>query len=128
MMKRTLNNEFEKYFNGTVILDPIIENKLMTKHKVYKDDLAYALADPNRLIMKPKQKPIIPTNKPKNNGKLYEILCEAYGRVLFIIGRLFNDGNLYIITSYWADKNLTNVYIKESEVYYAKKNHKQNTG
>lgn len=116
--KRLLNNDFDKIFNGTVILDHTIEDKLHVKHKVYRDDLADALGDPYKVILRTKQKSTIPTNKPQSNGILYEILAETEnGRILFIVGRLFQDGNLYIVTSYWADKDLESFYYKESEVF-----------
>jgi len=113
---RTLNSEFEKIFNGTIILDQDIEDKLDQKHKVYRDDLYDALGDPYLVVMKPKQKSP-PPNTPKSKGKVYEILCETEsGRILFVVGRLFPDGNLYIITAYWADATLEEVYRQESEV------------
>lgn len=116
--KRLLNNEFDKVFNGTVIVDRIIEDKLHVKHKVYCDDLADALGDPYKVVLMTKQRSTTPTNKPQSNGILYEILAETEScRILFIVGRLFQDGNLYIITSYWADKDLESFYYKECEVF-----------
>ena len=45
------------------------------------------------------------------------ILCETEsGKILFLVGRLFSDGNLYIITAYWAEPELQSIYTKESEV------------
>jgi hypothetical protein len=107
---RTLNSEFEHLFNGTIILDQAIEDKLDQKHKVYRDDLYDAMGDPYFVVMKPKQKSP-PSNTPKSKGKVYEILSETEsGRILFVVGRLFPDGNLYIITAYWADASLEEVY------------------
>lgn len=46
-----------------------------------------------------------------------EILCESSGsEVLFIEARLFDDGNLYVITAYWANEGLIQIYYQESEV------------
>ena len=116
-MKRTVSSEFSKCFSGTVILDNDIEAKLNKKHKVYKDDLIDALGDPYSMVMKTKQKSPSPKDKPKSTGKVYEILCETEsGRVMFVVGRLFPDGNLYIINAYWADDTLEQIYRQESEV------------
>ena len=117
ILKRTVNDEFDKTFNGTIILDVDIEDKIHVKHKVYKDDLEDALGDPYRVVLKPKQKSQHPKNKRQSDGKLYEILCESSdSKVLFIVARLFSDGNLYIITAYWANEELTRLYYQESEV------------
>ncbi|MDA8210321.1 MAG: hypothetical protein M0021_00335 [Clostridia bacterium] len=116
-IKRVFNSEFEKVFNGTLILDQDIEDKLDIKHKVYRDDLFDAFSDPYLVVMKTKQKSPISKNVPKSKGTVYEILCEAAsGRVLFVVGRLFPDGNMYIITAYWADTALEDLYRHESEV------------
>ena len=117
IFKRIFSSEFLKCFNGTLILKEDIELKLIDKHKVYVDDLVDALSDPFIVVMKPKQKSVTPLDKEKSSGKLYEILCEAEtGKVIFIVGRLFPDGNLYIITAYWADSDLTHLYFQEREV------------
>ncbi|WEK53467.1 MAG: hypothetical protein P0Y55_12855 [Candidatus Cohnella colombiensis] len=117
VLKRILNDEFDQVFNGTIILDSDIEDKLHSKHKVYRDDLEDALGDPYRVVLKPKQKSKTPTNQFMSSGNLYEISCETSdGRVLFIVTRLFNDGNLYIITAYWATADLKQIYYQESEV------------
>lgn len=116
-MDRILCSEFEKLFNGTIILDQDIETKLNIKHKVYKEDLLDALSDIYLIIMRAKQKSPLPRNKLKSDGTVYEILCETESaRVLFVIGRLFPDGNLYIITSYWANNELESLYYEESEM------------
>ena len=116
-MDRILSPEFEKVFNGTIILDLDIETKLNVKHKVYKEDLVDALSDPYMVVMRIKQKSPTPSNKFKSNGTVYELLAETESaRVLFVVGRLFPDGNLYIITSYWANKELNSLYYKESEM------------
>lgn len=100
-----------KLVNETVILDNDIEVKLNKKHKMYKDDLMDALGDPYLVVMKTKQKSPSSKDKPKSTGKVYEILCETEGgRVMFVVGRLFSDGNLYIITAYWADDSLELIY------------------
>lgn len=117
ILKRTQNDEFEAIFNGTIILDIDIETKLHIKHKVYRDDLEDALGDPFKVVLKSKQKSKSPLNKEKSSGKLYEILCESSdGRIMFLVSRLFEDGNLYIITAYWADEDLEQIYFQESEV------------
>lgn len=117
VLKKIFSAEFEHSFIGTIILDMEIEEKLHRKHKVYKDDIADALADPYRVVMRAQQKSTTPIYQLKSKGKLFEILCESSdGKVLFIIARLFPDGNLYIITSYWANRELQNVYLQESEV------------
>ncbi len=115
-IKRVLNSEFERVFSGVIILEQGIEDKLDQKHKVYRDDLYDAMGDPYLVVMKPKQKSPLP-NIPESKGNVYEILCETIsGRVLFIVGRLFPDGNLYIITAYWAEPSLEELYRQESEV------------
>lgn len=58
-MDRILNSEFEKVFNGTIILDQDIETKLNVKHKVYKGDLVDALSDPYMVLSKNHQVPVI---------------------------------------------------------------------
>jgi hypothetical protein len=55
ILKRIYTDEFDALFNGTIILDLDIENKLHLKHKVYQDDLEDALGDPYRVVLKPKQ-------------------------------------------------------------------------
>lgn len=117
MVYKRVSNKFDDLFNGTIILDQDIEDKLYLKHKVYRDDLADALGDPYLIALKPKQKSPLPQNKHRSSGTVYEILCETEsGKVLFFIGRLFPDGNLYVITAYWADKELEKIYYQESEV------------
>lgn len=117
ILKRNQNDEFDRTFNGTLILDIDIETKLHTKHKVYRDDLEDVLGDPYKVVLKPKQKSKSPSNKIKSSGNLYEILCESSnGLIMFLITRLFEDGNLYIITAYWADEELEQIYYQESEV------------
>lgn len=117
ILKRIFNDDFDKIFNGIIILDPAIENKLHIKHKVYRDDLEDSLGDPYRIILRAKQKDKPSIHQSQSNGKLYEILCESSDqRVLFIIGRLFENGHLYIITSYWANRELEQIYYTESEV------------
>lgn len=86
ILRRILNDEFEKIFAGVIVLDADIETKLHAKHKVYRDDLEDALGDPYKIILMP-----------------------------FLVTRLFHDGNLYIITAYWADPDLQNIYYTESE-------------
>lgn len=116
-IKRVFSQEFDKVFNGNIILDTAIESKLLNKHKVYKSDIEDALSDPYLVVMRNKQKSPSPTISLKTKGTVYEILCETEAkRVMFIVARLFPDGNLYIITAYWADKNLTTIYYQESEV------------
>ncbi len=115
--RKSTNGKFEKIFKGKIILDQHIEDKLDIKHKVYKDDLSDALGDPYLVVMKPKQKSPLPQNRATSSGTVYELLCETEsGRILFIIGRLFPDGNFYIITSYWANEQLEQIYRQESEV------------
>jgi len=116
-IERRYSSEFLKCFNGTIILKHDIETKLASKHKVYKDDLADALGDPYIVVFKTKQKSPNTLNNVKSKGKVYEILCETEGgRVLFIVGRLFPDGNLYIITAYWANSEIAKIYLDEREV------------
>ena len=117
VFNRTFSTEFINCFNGTIILDKTIETKLDVKHKVYKEDLIDALGDPFIVVVKPKQKSTTPITKKKSSGKVHEIYCETEaGRVVFIVGRLFQDGNLYIITAYWADAELEKFYRQESKV------------
>lgn len=76
------------------------------------------MGDPLIIVMKHKQKSPIPLDKEKSKGTVYEILCEtSSGKIMFIIGRLFPDGNLYIITAYWANSELAKIYLKETEVF-----------
>lgn len=115
VIKRILNDEFDRIFKGTIILDTTIENKLHNKHKVYRDDLEDALSDPYRVVIKPKQRS--KTSQFQSSGKLYEILCETSDeRILFLVTRLFDDGNLYVITAYWATPEIQQLYYQESEV------------
>lgn len=94
-----------------------IEDKLANKHKVYSDDLVDGLNDQYLIAMNPKQKSPALLNKEKSKGIVYEILCETQNkRIIFIVGRLFPDGNLYIITAYWADSELSKLYLQEREV------------
>lgn len=113
---RIYNDDFNCIFNGTVILAPDIEDKLHTKHKVYRDDLYDALGDPYRIVLRARQKDKVPSQS-FSKGRLFEILCETSdSRILFIVARLFDNGHLYIITSYWADQILQKIYYTESEV------------
>jgi hypothetical protein len=44
----------------------------------------------------------------------FEVLCETTNlKILFIVVRLFEDGNLYIITAYWAGEQLVQSIIKK---------------
>ena len=96
ILKRVFTDDFDKLFNGTIILDVDIENKLHQKHKVYRDDLEDALGDPYRVVLRPKQGSKVSLNNTNSSGFLFEILCETSDqRVLFIVARLFEDGNLY---------------------------------
>ncbi len=54
MVYKRVSNKFDDLFNGTIILDQDIEDKLYLKHKVYRDDLADALGDPYLIALKPK--------------------------------------------------------------------------
>ena len=69
------------------------------------------------VVIKSQQKPPTPKGNQVSKGKVYDICAETEaGRVLFIVARLFTDGNLYIITSYWAEDEMEEFYHKESEV------------
>jgi hypothetical protein len=69
------------------------------------------------VVMKSKQKSPIPLNPEKSSGKVYEILCETETcKVMFVVGRLFPEGRLLILTTYWADRPLQKIYYQESEV------------
>jgi hypothetical protein len=117
ILKRIYTDEFDVLFNGTIILDMDIENKLHLKHKVYRDDLEDALGDPYRVVLKPNQSSKTIANKSTPSGHLFEVLCETTSsKILFIVVRLFDDGNLYIITAYWAGSQLIQIYYQESEV------------
>lgn len=117
VLKRIYNDEFDKIFNGTIVLNSAIEDKLHSKHKVYRDDLEDCLGDPCRVVLKAKQKDKASPLLSQSKGKLYEILCESSNqRILFIVARLFKNGHLYIITSYWANQRLEQIYLTESEV------------
>jgi hypothetical protein len=98
-------------------LDIDIETKLHLKHKVYRDDLEDALGDPYRVVLKPKQSSKTIANKSTPSGQLFEVLCETTNsKIFFMVVRLFDDGNLYIITAYWAGNQLIQIYYQESEV------------
>lgn len=117
ILKRIYNDDFDKTFNGTIILDATVEEKLHIKHKVYRDDLEDCLGDPYRVVLMAKQKDKSSTHPSQSNGNLYEILCESSNRrILFVVARLFQNGHLYIITSYWANQKLEQIYFTESEV------------
>lgn len=114
--KRIISSEFESTFNGSTILDYDIEHKINNKHKVYKEDLIDALSDPYTVVIRATQKSPVSTNRITSSGVVYEILCESESnRVMFVVGRLFPDGNLFIITAYWTNTNLAAFYYKESE-------------
>jgi hypothetical protein len=49
------SKKFDELFNGTIVLDQDIEDKLFIKHKAYRDDLADAFGDPYLIAIKPKQ-------------------------------------------------------------------------
>lgn len=115
-LKRIFNDDFNRIFTGTIVLSPKIEDKLHTKHKIYRDDLYDALGDPYRVVLKAKQRDKVPIQS-HSKGSLYEILCESSEhQILLIVARLFDNGHLYIITSYWADHKLQQIYYTESEV------------
>lgn len=105
-----VNEEFNELFNGTVILTEKTEEKILKKHKVYEHDLYNALEDEFIVVIKGQKK------QQATNGQIYEIYGKtSSGRILFIVGLLFADGNLYIITSYWANSKMINFYEGESE-------------
>jgi hypothetical protein len=105
-----VSKEFRDLFSGIVILREDIQNKLLEKHRVYEDDLYNALSDEYAVVIKGQQKQV------STKGQNYEIYGKTSGRVLFIVGLLFSDGNFYIITSYWATKDMISFYEEESEV------------
>lgn len=116
-LSRIFSHEFEDSFNGRTILDQDIEKKLNVKHKVYEEDILDGLEDPYLVVMKSTRNSATPKDKEKSRGRLLEILgATEASRVIFIIGRLFPNGTLYIITAYWADPTLEKVYHQESEV------------
>lgn len=117
-LKRNYSDEFNHSFIGEIILGSKTEYKIHLKHKVYRDDIEDALGDPYRVVIKPRQKSKAAINKIYSSGLLFEIYCQhSNSQVLFIVARLFDDGNLYIITAYWADQDLTQFYDEESEVF-----------
>lgn len=104
-------------FGLSYVLDVDIKEKLINKHKVYEHDLEDALGDPCMVVIKNNRKSPELTTTEKSNGRVYELYASTInGRVLFIVGRLFSNGNLYIITAYWADKKQDSFYQRESEV------------
>ncbi len=110
-------NEFWDNFTGSLILEKHIKQKILRKHKVYERDLEDAFGDPGMVVIRNKRKSKASFKSPDSKGVLYELYAETENRkVMFIIGRLFPDGNLYIITAYWANKEQTSFYYKESEV------------
>ncbi|HUW64400.1 MAG TPA: hypothetical protein VMW83_06855 [Spirochaetia bacterium] len=114
MIKRIYSDEFYRLFNGTIILDRDIEKKIEQKHHVYRTDIEDGLGDPYLVVARNARKSPLPESR--SGGKLYEIYCETSSRrILFVVGRLFTDGNLYIITSYWAGNEQVRLYYQESE-------------
>ena len=117
--KKVFSSIFEKKFTGELILTEKLEDKLIDKHKVYRSDLFDALSDPNRVVMKSSQKSPIPFDLKKSSGKVYEILCESEdNKVMFVVGRLFPDGKLLILTAYWANQPLQRIYYQTREVLW----------
>lgn len=115
--KKIYSTEFSDLFNGKIVFDDDIKSKLFNKHKVYEGDVADALGDPYLVVVKSRQGSPAPKGIRASKGTVYEIFAETEtGRVLFIVGRLFPDGNLYIITSYWAEDEMEKFYYKESEL------------
>ena len=89
---KIVSREFDELFNGTVILRRDIEEKLIKKHKVYENDLYDALSDEYIVAIKGQRKQL------NNNGQNYEIYGKtSYGRILFIVGILFSDGNYILL-------------------------------
>lgn len=114
-----LSTNFEEYFFGKIKLIPEIEAKIKTKHKVCLEDLEDAYGDPYIIVAKPKQKSPAPVNKEKAEGIPCEIYAETSdGRILFIICRLFPDGNSFIVTAYWANQAIQNFYRTQRERLY----------
>lgn len=102
---------FEELFFGRLIIQSHIEIKLNTKHSVYKEDIIDALEDPYLVVVKGKQKQL------SKGGTNYDIYAETEdGRILYIASKIFTDGNLFVITAYWANSEMKKFYIKESEV------------
>lgn len=123
VLKKHYSKDFEKLFTGRLIIDPDIKAKLKEKHSVLKADLEDGLGDPYLIVLKGKQKDKIPSDRLTSRGQKYEILCETTAsRVLYIVCRLFEDGNLLIITARFLnqekpkDLNAINFYYTESEV------------
>lgn len=112
-----LDNFFDLF--RRVILDKDIRDKLINKHKVYEHDLEDALDDPYLIAFRSTRKsPELVTGK-ESRGTVYDLYAEtANGRVMYIVGRLFPDGYLYIITAYWAGKEINAFYLKEREAIY----------
>lgn len=105
------HTEFVELFKGRIIITPETEEKLMGKHNVYVEDIEDALGDPFAVVILGQQK------QSSMNGTNYEIYAETESkRVLFIVGKLFSDGNFYIITSYWANNEMIKFYFKTREV------------
>lgn len=114
-----LSINFIEYFTGKIILIPEIEEKINCIHKVCKDDIEDAFGDPYIIVAKPKQKPRIPIDKEKSLGILCEIYAETSNhKILFIICRLFADGNSFIITAYWANQEIQDFYRTQREKLY----------
>jgi hypothetical protein len=114
---KIVSNEFWDGFTGGPILDENIKRKLSTRHNIYEEDLADAFGDPYMVVTRNRRKSPQPHQGLDSRGIVYEILAETQARrVMFIVGRLFPNGNLYIITAYWADRELEIQYHRESEV------------
>jgi len=115
--KKVYTNEFWDNFVGGPILDSDVRQKLLSKHKVYEYDLEDAFGDYYMVVTKSDRKSSDSLKSPDSKGVVYEIFAETEsGKVMFIIGRLFPDGNLYIITAYWATEDQSTIYYQESEV------------
>lgn len=119
MLKKIYSSEFQDLFSGNVILHNRIKEKLYVKHKVYEADLHDALTDDYAVVLRSSRQSPLPPTGHETKGTVYDIYAgSGDGRVLFVVGRLFPDGALYIISARWAKNNEEIYYYKAREVLF----------
>ncbi|KZZ83931.1 hypothetical protein [Bacillus sp. SJS] len=113
------NSYFEQKFDGFFI-KPYALEKIEKKHSVYESELEDALDDPCWVINKNnKSGPLLP-NGVQPEGEVFDIFCEtSEGRLLKVVGRLYEGGRFQIITVLPGNKisiNERQYYIREKEL------------
>ncbi|RBP31499.1 MULTISPECIES: hypothetical protein [Bacillus] len=109
-----VSRSFSKKYSGNIILTADIQSKLRYQHSVHSQDVVTCMDDNCKVVVKNTHKKYTSLKYP--DSKVYDIFGEVNGKVLFIVGRMFNDGNIYIITARWAEGNESAFYYRNSEV------------